>query len=127
MSASSADQLVTWVYTADLEGTCAFYAGTLGLEMVRDEGAARIFRVTESSAIGVCEAMGGRVVEPAGGMITIVTQDVDGWYARLKAAGATLKGPPERLDEFGIYAVLAEDPNGYLIEFQTFLDDDEGE
>ena len=117
-------QTLTWVYTEDLAATCAFYGETLGLEMVRDEGVARIYRTSIDGHVGVCETVGDRVVEPKGGMITLVTNDVDGWYAHLSAAGATLRSRPERNDRFGIYAFLAEDPNGYLIEFQQFLDGD---
>ncbi len=118
----SIDQQITWVYTEDLERTAAFYGGLLGLPVVRDEGAARIFRTGPSSFIGVCRAFEDRVVEPRGGMITLVTDGVDAWYARLEAAGATLRGPPERIEAFGIYSFFAEDPNGYVIEFQKFLD-----
>lgn len=117
------DQMVSWVYTHDLEDTCRFYADMLGLTQVRDEGAARIFQISPSGFIGVCKAIGGRVVEPGGGMITVVSDDVDGWYERLEAAGASLKGKPEKVEAFGIYAFLAKDPNGYLIEFQQFLED----
>jgi predicted enzyme related to lactoylglutathione lyase len=115
--------LVVWVYTEDLDGTCAFYSDTLGLKQVRDEGDARMFETGPGHAVGVSRATGFREVQPAGGMITIVTDDVDDWYARLDRAGATLRGKPERNDQFGIYAFLAEDPNGYLIEFQKFLDE----
>lgn len=115
-------ETVTWVYTEDLAGTSAFYAETLGLEVTRDEGVARIYRTSKDGYVGVCETVGNRVVEPNGGMITLVTDDVDGWYAHLSATGATLRSRPERNDQFGIYAFLAEDPNGYLIEFQQFLD-----
>jgi predicted enzyme related to lactoylglutathione lyase len=116
-------QTVTWVYTRDLGDTCRFYGEVLGLELVRDEGAARIYLASADGCIGVCEAIGGRTVEPKGTMITLVTDDVDSWYARLLAAGATTHGPPHQVPQFGIYAFLAEDPNGYLIEFQRFLDD----
>jgi hypothetical protein len=34
----------------------------------------------------------------------------------------TPDGPPERSDQFGVYCFFARDPNGYLLEFQTFLD-----
>ncbi len=115
-------QTVTWVYTHDLSGTCRFYADVLGLDLVKDEGAARIYRASGDGCIGVCQAIGGREVEPKGTMITLVTGDVDGWYARLTEAGAVTRGAPQVVEQFGIYAFLAEDPNGYLIEFQTFLE-----
>ena len=112
---------ITWVYTRDLERTCRFYGEILGLELVRNEGTARIFKSSDESYIGVCLAFEDRVVEPAGGMITLVTDDVDGWYARLQENGADLRGSPEVLDEFKIYSFFARDPNGYVIEFQQFL------
>jgi len=121
-STPQVSQQITWVYARDLEGTCRFYGEVLGLDMTLDEGKARIYRASDSAYIGICEAFGGRVVEPKGGMITLVTDDVDAWFARLEHAGATLKGAPERHEAFNIYAFLAEDPNGYLIEFQQFLD-----
>lgn len=116
-------ETVTWVYTGDLDATCRFYADVLGLDLIKDEGAARIYRTSAEGCIGVCRAIGGRVVEPKGTMITLVTDDVDGWYTRLTDAGAVTRAPPHVVEQFGIYAFLAEDPNGYLIEFQTFLDD----
>jgi predicted enzyme related to lactoylglutathione lyase len=115
---------IVWVYTDDLQDTCIFYADVLGLELIRDEGAARIYRTSPSSSIGVCRAFDDRAVEPDGGMITFVSDDVDGWYTRLSEKGAQLRGPPRRLEEFGIYGFFAEDPNGYVIEFQKFLTDD---
>ena len=55
-------------------------------------------------------------------MISIVTDDVDGWYARLNAAGVSIAQPPHTLEQFSIYTFFANDPNGYVIEFQQFLD-----
>ena len=113
--------MITWVYTQDLEGTCTFYAETLGLKQTRDEGVARIFQLSQSAFIGVCEDIDWRVVEPKGGMLTIVTDNVDDWYARLSNSGVSCNGAPKKIEKFGIYAFIAEDPNGYLIEFQQFL------
>jgi len=111
---------ISWVYTQDLDSTAEFYADALGLECIRDEGAARIFATAASAAIGVCCAFENRVVEPKGGMISIVTDDVDTWYRRLVEKGITVAGPPHRLEQFGIYTFFVTDPNGYVIEFQQF-------
>lgn len=115
------DQFLTWVYTEDLEGTSPFYGETLGLEMVLDQGACHIYRAAPNAYLGVCFARPGRYVEPKGVVLTLVTQDVDGWYERLKSLGVALEGPPERSEQFKVYCFFARDPNGYLIEFQTFL------
>jgi predicted enzyme related to lactoylglutathione lyase len=113
---------ITWVYTDDLDATAYFYRQMLHLDCVRDEGSARIFATTEKSFIGVCEAFEDRVVEPAGGMITILTDNVDRCYESLVGKGVKIDKPPHRLERFGIYSFFIKDPNGYVIEFQQFLE-----
>ena len=116
------DSHVSWVYTEDLERAVAFYGEKLGLECVRDEGSARLFQVTPTSLIGVCVAFEDRIVSPKGSMISIVTDDVDSWYQLLADTDARIQAPPHRLDAFNIYTFFVEDPDGYVIEFQQFLD-----
>ena len=116
------NSVISWVYTQDVEETFRFYGEVLGLRVARDAGVARIFALSDTSFVGVCKALDWRVVEPRGGMLTLVTDDVDGWYQHLQASGAPCRSTPEINKTFGIYAFLAEDPNGYLIEFQQFLD-----
>ncbi len=111
---------ISWVYTHDADTTARFYGDTLGFECVRDEGTARIYRVAKNAHIGVCEAFGDRVVEPKGGMISLVVDDVDRWYAVLVERGVAIESPPHRLEQFGIYTFFVHDPNGYVIEFQQF-------
>jgi predicted enzyme related to lactoylglutathione lyase len=111
---------ISWVYTRDLDVTTDFYARILELECSRDEGSARIFKTGDSAFIGVCEVFANRVVEPEGGMISIVTDDVDAWYRRLIDNGLEIDQPPQRLERFGIYSFFVKDPNGYVIEFQQF-------
>ena len=116
------EQMVTWVYTEDLPGTSAFYARTLGLELVLDQGACHIYRVAPNAFLGVCRTRPGRYVEPKGVVLTLVSPDVDGWFARLESQGVALEGSPERSEQFNVYCFFARDPNGYLVEFQSFLD-----
>ncbi|MDH3221460.1 MAG: VOC family protein [Gammaproteobacteria bacterium] len=111
---------ISWVYTHDLDSTTVFYADVLGLECSSDRGGARIFRTADNAYIGLCSAFADRVVEPKGGMISIVTGDVDAWYRRLLGKGLAIDRPPQRLEQFGIYTFFVSDPNGYRIEFQQF-------
>lgn len=115
-------QQVTWVYTQDLEVTAPFYEDTLGLQLILDQSACRIYRSSESSFLGLCRARPGREVEPRGIVLTLVTPDVDGWYAHLLATGVPLEGAPVRSGQFNVYSFFTRDPNGYRIEFQQFLD-----
>ncbi len=111
---------IAWVYTRDIDSTAKFYTDCLGLECIREAGRARLFATTGETAIGVCEIFAERVVEPKGGMISLVTDDVDAWYRRLLERGANIEAPPRRLERFGIYSFFIRDPNGYVIEFQQF-------
>ncbi|MBA3531099.1 MAG: VOC family protein [Ardenticatenales bacterium] len=54
-------------------------------------------------------------------ILTLISDDVDGWYDRLRGSGAIVVRAPERNEEFGIYHFFARDPNGYRIEIQRFL------
>ncbi|MEM7425610.1 MAG: VOC family protein [Pseudomonadota bacterium] len=115
---------VTWVYTENPEASFAFYENVLGLAPDKCRPTARIYRSAPGAFVGVCKVFGDRIVEPAGSMLTFVTDDVDGWYERLTAAGADVAGPPHVLERFSIYTFFARDPNGYVIEFQSFLEGD---
>jgi len=114
---------ISWVYTDDLDSAAYFYGDVLGLECTRDQGVARIFATGDNAWIGVCLAFAERVVEPEGGMISIICDDVDAWYQRLVDIGLSIDQPPQRLEQFGIYTFKVNDPNGYPIEFQQFIDD----
>ena len=118
----SISQQVTWVYTHDLDATARFYAEALALPLVLDQGLCRIYRTGASSFLGVCRVRPGRQVEPKGVVISLVTDAVDAWHARLVAAGVRVEGPPRLSEAFNVYAFFALDPEGYRIEFQTFRD-----
>lgn len=110
----------SWVYTEDLDSTTKFYADALGLECIRETVDARIFATTATAAIGICRIFGDRVIEPKGGMISIVSGDVDACYRRLRGNGLDIQQAPRRFERFGIYSFFVSDPNGYVIEFQQF-------
>jgi len=117
---------ITWVYTEKLATAAGFYRDVLQLPVVRDAGSALIFETAPGARLGLCEAFDGRVVEPKGGMITLLVADraaVDDWYAWVTAAAAAVRGAPEVLERFGIYSFFCEDPNGYQVEVQCFLDE----
>ena len=116
------DRSIVWVYTHDLDSTAGFYRNQIGLTQVLDQGGCRIFRMGPSGFLGVCRIRPNRFVEPKGVVITFITADVDGWYRHLTAQGVVPEGPPEQREGSAIYCFFARDPNGYLLEFQTFLD-----
>ena len=116
------DQLVTFLYTRDLEQSAVFYGETLGLPLVLDQGACRIFQVSRDGFLGVCRCSKTRACNPEGVIVTLVSNDIDGWYARLKAKGVAFETPPRANSEYNIYHCFLRDPDGYQIEIQRFDD-----
>lgn len=114
------DAQVTFCYTNDLEGTARFYEDMLGLPLKLDQGACRIYRVTETAFLGFCTRE--EAARPDGVILTLVTEDVDGWHQRLSAAGVSFEKAPAAYEKFNIYHCFLRDPNGYLIEIQRFDD-----
>lgn len=121
MKAPSFDQQVTFTLTDDLAASHRFYADLLGLEMVLDQGACRIYRSAPNAFIGVCTHRGAPK-DPGSAILTLVSSDVDSWARRLEAAGQVLESPPTFNERFNIRHIFVRDPSGYLVEIQQFLD-----
>lgn len=115
------EQQVTFLYTGDLETSHAFYAGVLGLPLVLDQGTCRIYRTGPGAFVGLCRRA-DPPTRPDGVILTLVSADVDGWYHHLVALGIPIAKPPTHNTAYNIYHLFLRDPNGYLLEIQTFLD-----
>ena len=110
------DAQITFLHVADLSRSAAFYGGVLGLQLVRDQGACHIYRVTGRSYLGLCDH---HPAEPGGTIVTLVTDDVDIWAARIEAAGFSVEGPAAN-ERFALYHCFVRDPDGHLVEIQRF-------
>ena len=115
------DQQVTFLYTRDLGATARFYEQVLGLDLVLDQGTCRIYRISADGFLGFCQRAEAPD-RPAGVIVTLVTEDVDGWHARLAARGVSFEKAPAFNPDYNIYHCFLRDPNGYLLEIQRFLD-----
>jgi catechol 2,3-dioxygenase-like lactoylglutathione lyase family enzyme len=109
---------ITFCYTKDLDATSKFYETVLGLELALDQGGCRIYRVAPDSYLGFCQ----RDADPGrdGIILTLVTDDVDGWYERLREHGVSIDQEPRQNPDYLIYHFFFRDPNGYLLEIQRF-------
>ena len=119
------DAGITFCYTRDLEKTARFYEDVMGLPLVLDQGACRIYRVAAGAFVGFCRKTGALKESGAGSsgvILTLVTDKVDAWYERLHAEGIIFEKPPTLNPRFNIYHCFLRDPNGYLIEIQRFHD-----
>ena len=114
---------VTFTYTDNLEETSKFFRETMELDFVVDQGSCHIFRLSETSYLGVC-CLHDRPTEKSAVTITIVSNDVDGWYKFLTAKGVEYIKKPSHSPSFNVYSSLFMSPHGYRIEIQNFDDPD---
>ena len=115
-----ADAQITFLPSTDLERSRRFYEGVLGLELVVDRGTCHIFEVAEGAFLGTCEREKAEATE--GAILTIVTDDVDGWCSRVVAGGERIESGPEHSAQYGIYHAFLRDPDGHRLEIQRFDD-----
>lgn len=114
------DAQITFVYAEDLERSAGFYEDVLGFELALDQGSCRIYHVVGGNAyIGICRGAGAPD-EGVGIILTLVTDDVDGWYDRICRSGWECEHPPRRNETYNIYHFFLRDPAGYRIEIQRF-------
>ncbi|MCP3976017.1 MAG: VOC family protein [bacterium] len=111
---------ITFLSVEELPRSAAFYGETLGLSLVVDQGDCRIYRVTDDAYLGVCTRPGR--TETEGVIVTLVTDDVDGWHNQLVTAGVECVQPPSSHPKYAIYQAFYHDPDGHLIEIQRFGD-----
>ncbi|MCP4417401.1 MAG: VOC family protein, partial [Chloroflexi bacterium] len=115
----------TFLHAQDLAETAVFYEKILGLKLVLDQGNCRIYASGGDAYLAFCQTLGQHMAATTSLshiMLTLVTSDVDGWHDYLLGQGVAIEKPPTLNEKFNIYQCFVRDPNGYLIEFQTFLD-----
>ncbi len=116
----SIDQQVIFLYTHDLEKSADFYADILQLPLVLDQGACRIYRTSRDSFLGICQTKDA--IHTSNVIVTLVSAEVDKWHTYLLERKIPVEKPPTFYEKFNIYHLFLRDPNGYLIEIQTFRD-----
>ena len=114
------NQQVIFLSVSDLDSSSRFYGETLGLRLACDQGTCRIYHLCGNSYIGVCKGEPPRW--PNGLTLTMVSADVDGWYERLKERDVEIKHPPKLNEKYKIYHFYLNDPDGYIIEIQRFVE-----
>lgn len=114
------DAQITFCYTEDIKAVAHFYEDLLGLKLKLEQGGCRIYHVTDTAYLGFCDRKD--VPQPAGVILTLVTDDVDGWCDRLREHGITFEKEPAYNPDYLIYHCFLRDPAGYLVEIQRFED-----
>jgi predicted enzyme related to lactoylglutathione lyase len=115
---------LVFLYYKDLAAARKFYEDTLGLPCVLDYGFAAIYRVSDSSFVGLVDESRGmhKLTEPKTVTVAFITDEVDDWHKYLTARNVTIHRPLANSSAHATRGFVAIDPGGYFLEFETFLD-----
>lgn len=114
---------ITFLYYKDLAPAQQFYEDIMGFELVEDQGWAKIYRVSGNAFVGLVDEKRGslKVQENSAVMLTLVSDDVRGWYNYLREKGVEFVREFGVSEEIQIEYFFIRDPGGYIIEIEKFL------
>jgi predicted enzyme related to lactoylglutathione lyase len=115
---------ITFFYYNALGPAIEFYENALGLELIADQSWARIYRIQGTAYLGIVEGERGfcRTQEKNAVLLTLVVRDVDAWYAKLVDRGVPVLREIETHEDIQVRCFFVQDPGGYAVEIQTFLE-----
>ncbi len=120
---------VIWMYYKDMEGIQRFYEGVLGFDLVVDQGWAKIYATSPTGFVGPVDGERGMHswTEEKGVTVSFLTENVDSWFSYLKDQETFELRHEEVLQESMVRVFVGYDPEGYFLEFDTFLDTEANE
>jgi predicted enzyme related to lactoylglutathione lyase len=120
---------ITFLYYRDIEPISSFHENVLGLELVEDQGWAKIYRTSGNAFLGVVAGDKGfhKPQEKNAVLVTLAVADVPGWYDYLKDKGVNLLTEVTHSEEIQVRCFFFEDPGGYTYEIEQFLKPELGE
>lgn len=124
MSALSIQGNIIFTYYRDLAAAADFYANVMKLELVMDQGFAKVFKLTAHTFIGLVDGERGthKASDTKPVIIASVTDDVEKWYEYLISKGVEIKKPLKENQTLGLRGFMALDPEGYVLEFEQFFE-----
>jgi catechol 2,3-dioxygenase-like lactoylglutathione lyase family enzyme len=113
---------VVWFYYKDMEGIQRFYEETLGFDLIVDQGWAKIYPIGPTGYFGLVDEKLGMhdFTETKAVTLSIITDDVDGWYEYANNTPEIEMRSEEISDTDRYRAFVAYDPEGYFIEWDIF-------
>jgi len=117
---------VIWLYYRDLPEAQRFYEDLLGLDLLVDQGFAKVYSSSATGFIGLVDESQGlhRFSEKKAVTVCFFSDDVHSWLSHLKEEGVKLHTPSIKVESDAVEVIVAYDVGGYYIEFDRFLDHD---
>lgn len=117
---------IVWLYYRDLEEAQAFYEDVLGLELVTDQGFAKVYACSSTGYIGLVDEAQGlhRFTEEKSVTISFITSQIDQWYSYLMDRQLKMREELSDGESIPVSAFVTYDIAGYFLEFDWFLEDE---
>lgn len=116
---------VQWLYYRDTEAANRFYTAILGEGPIVDQGWAWAYQTSDSGFLGIVDGKRGlhQATDEKGVTFSLLVDDVDAWFEYMQGADGFEPRSEEIGDESGrVRTFVGYDPEGYFLEWDTFLD-----
>lgn len=121
---------VLWLYYRDIAGALAWYEDILGTNLMVDQGWAKVLPVSSTGFVGLVDGSRGlhQATDEKAVTVAFFTDDVEGWFRALRGRADFPLRTADITDESGrVRTFVGYDPEGYFLEWDTFLDVEENE
>ena len=121
---------VWWLYYDELEPIQRFYERTMGLELIVDQGWAKVYPTSPTGFIGFVDGARGlhSATDSSGVTMSFLTDDIESWFSHMQNQDGFEFRTEELGDESGrVRTFVGYDPGGYYLEWDEFLDRDGNE
>lgn len=114
---------IEFIYFDDLPAACRFFADTLGLPLVCDQGWSKIYQTAPSAYIGAVDRSRGacKATTRDGVLTSLVVTDFDEMHRRLAELGFTFVHEPHYSESLQIKSMMFMGPEGYQFEVEEFM------
>jgi catechol 2,3-dioxygenase-like lactoylglutathione lyase family enzyme len=120
---------VLWLYYRDLPGMERFWEGLLGVDLLVDQGWAKVYQASRTGFIGLVDGDRGlhQASDEKSVTVSFFTSDVAAWRDRTERQGLEARTPELGQESGRVSTWVAYDPEGYFLEWDTFLPGDENQ
>lgn len=116
---------ILWLYYKDLGSAQSFYKDVLGLELITDQGFAKVYACSPTGYVGLVDESQGlhRFSEEKAVTVSFISSQIDEWYSYLTEQGLVMREPLSDAESIPVRAFVTYDVAGYFLEFDWFYDD----
>ncbi len=116
---------ITFLYYHDFDRAIRFVEDVLAVDLVMDQGFARIYRIHDKAFLGIVKERDASIDtrNKGGVLISINVANLDAEYERVKALHPPGLTAPKTIERIPLRSFFFQDYEGYHYEMQAFLND----